>query len=173
MTGKNPLDVLNRLVAEGKISQYGICGDPIIWARSCLPLSHGVDILVALPRRDVSDMGRLLALFKDEGYSEFCDDGLKVEGWNIGLISCSSDLTKEALDRAIERDFDDTNAGRHVRGRIVRAEHFAALKLTTNTPGEWNWVIGMVEDEEVDLDALGDVVSRHNLKERWSSIFSK
>jgi hypothetical protein len=32
-------------------------------------------------------MERLLALLKDEGYSEFGDYGLKVEGWNIGLIA--------------------------------------------------------------------------------------
>ena len=65
MIEKNALDVLNRLVAEGKISQYAIAGNQRTWTRIGRPLTDAVDILLALPRKptmDVSDMEPHLGL---------------------------------------------------------------------------------------------------------------
>lgn len=173
MTEKNALDVLNRMAVEGRIGQYAIAGDPIAWKEINSILTECVDVLLSLPPASEpghSDMERLLALLKKEGYSEFGEYGVKIEGWDIRFVVCASDLAKEALDRAIERRLPISHSDRSVQARILRPEHFAALMLVSNTTMDRNWIACLVEDEEVDLDALHDVIARHDLEHAWRTL---
>jgi len=173
MAEKTALDVLNRMAEEGTIGKYAIAGDQVAWKEIDPVLTECVDVLIALrPTSDSegSAMERLLAILGKEGYSEFGEYGLKIEGWDIRFTVCASDLGKEALDRAIERDLLIPHSNRSVQARILRPEHFAALMLVSNTTKHSYWIACLVEDEEVDLDALRDVIARYDLERAWSGL---
>jgi hypothetical protein len=171
MTEKNALDVLNRMVEEGTIGKYAIASDQIAWKKIDPVLTECVDVLIALRPTSGSESSaieHLLEILAQEGYSEFGDYGLKIQGWDIRFTVCASDLGKEALDRAIERNLLTPHSNRYTQARILRPEHFAALMLQSNTAGDRYWIACLIEDEEVDLDALRDVVARYGLERAWS-----
>jgi hypothetical protein len=105
-----------------------------------------------------------------EGYAEAGGYGLKIEGWGVEFVISVTALDEEALARAIERELPIDHTGRAVRGRILRAEHFAARMLASNSPQYVDWTIALIEDEEVDLDVLDDIVARHGLAQMYENI---
>jgi hypothetical protein len=173
MAEKNALDVLNRMAEEGTIGKYAIAGDQVAWTEIDPILTECVDVLIAMPPTSDSpdsDMARILAILEKEGYSEFGEYGLKIEGWDIRFAVCANDLAGEALDQAIERNLLIPHSKRSVQARILRPEHFAALMLQSNTAKDRYWIACLVEDEEVDLDALRDVIARYDLERAWSGL---
>jgi hypothetical protein len=153
--------------------KYAIASNQVAWKEIDPVLTACIDILISLPpTSDLagSQMERLLALLENEGYSESGEYGLKIEGWDIRFAPCASDLAKEALDRALERRLLIPHSDRTVQARILRPEHFAALMLVSNTTKDRYWIACLVEDEEVDLDALHDVIARYGLEHAWRKL---
>jgi hypothetical protein len=124
------------------------------------------------PNRRAAPANRdtLLTIFESEGYAEPAQYGLKIEGWGVEFVISATTLDEEALARAIERELPIDHTGRAVRGRILRAEHFAARMLASNSPQYLDWAIALIEDEEVDLDVLDDIAARHGLERTYQQL---
>lgn len=72
-------------------------------------------------------------------------------------------LIEEALDQAIETRFEQTMT------RVMSAEHLVAIMLQTGRLKDYARIQQFLAQGVVDLEKLGEVVSRHNLDEKWNT----
>ena len=70
-------------------------------------------------------------------------------------------LLAEALSQAVEIEFKKTPT------RVMRAEHLVAVMLETGRAKDLARIIQFLEEGAVELSALGRVLARHGLAEKW------
>jgi hypothetical protein len=100
----------------------------------------------------LSDLG-----YKTQG------ETIDIESWPVQFLPVFNPLVEEALDQAIETKFEQTMT------RVMSAEHLVAIMLQTGRLKDFARMQQFLEQGVVDLGKLGDVVSRHNLDEKWNA----
>ena len=171
---KQTLEVINRMEADGIIGRYAIGGAVAAYNYVEPSVTDDLDILVsfdaATPEQPPSGLIVLSPIFsylKDKGYSEFRKEGLVIEGWPVQFLPVATDLDAEALASAEEVEIETDPSGGSVQTRVLRPEHIVATALRVDRPRDRIRITQFLDEEAVELDALCDVLDRHDLRGAW------
>jgi hypothetical protein len=176
---KQTLEVINRLKADGIIAEYAIAGAVAAFNYVEPAVTDDLDILVSLdaspgqPQPGLITLSPILTYLKDKGYAEFRKEGIVIEGWPVQFLPEASDLDAEALARAEEVDVEINPSEGSVRTRVLRAEHLVAMALRVDRPKDRIRVMQFLDENAVDLNALGDVIDRHGLRRTWRAFCTR
>jgi hypothetical protein len=152
------------MVDDRVITQYAI-GGAVAAIFYIEPINtNDLDIFFA-----ASDVGSGLTVLEplykylsDLGY-ESQGETIDIESWPVQFLPVFNLLIEEALDQAIETKFEQTMT------RVMSAEHLVAIMLQTGRLKDYARIQQFLEQGVVDLGKLGDVVSRHNLDQKWNA----
>jgi hypothetical protein len=164
---KKTFEVINQMVADGAIANYAIAG--AIGAMFYVePFStEDLDAFVLTPQdRLVTELPGWDYL-KARGYTEIRKEGIVVEGWPVQFIPVNNSLEREAYLNAQDLDYDG------VIVRVVLPEHLVAIMLKVGRLKDLARVEMFLTQEEVDLDALEDILRRHGLYDKWAEFKKK
>jgi len=156
------LAVINKLEQDGVIGGYAI-GGAVAATRYIEPIqTYDLDIFVILP---VSTSGLLTIApiyshLKQMGYAPKAEFVI-IEGWAVQFLPVYDNLTEEALEQAVQIDFDS------VPTRVFAAEHLAAIMLNTGRPKDHARLVQFFEFDAVNRATLENIIDRHGLNTKW------
>jgi len=166
---KRTLEMINRMQADGIVSNYAIGG--AVGATFYLEpgATLDVDIFLNLP----ATSGVLLVTLEPV-YEYLKAQGSHVEGehivlgdWPVQFLPVSDELEKEGLREAIETEVEG------VKTRVMSAEHLVAIALRTGRPKDYARILQFLEQDAVDKDKLKVILRRHRLMPRLEQFESK
>jgi len=177
MTLRKTIEVITELATSGAIQRYAITGAVAALNYVQPALTEDLDILVSFAHFERRRSGLILLAPIEQalaamGYTERADVGFMIEGWPVQFIPAASDLDEEALDRAIEVEVDLTGEP-PLKARCLRAEHIVAIAVKLGRLKDLARVQAFLDEGAVNLDALRDVLERHNLMNNWLSFCAK
>lgn len=158
------LKVINDMQAAGVFGRYAIGG--AVGATFYLePMpTMDVDVFVAIH----PETGSLIITPKPiydyltaRGYTAV-GEALKVEDWLVQFLPPTGALAEEAIARARPVDVEG------VRTFVFTAEHLVAVALETGRPKDKARILQFIEAKVVDQKALEEILSRHQMLEKWS-----
>lgn len=166
MTLRKTLEVIADLQRAGVLKTYAIAGAVAATAHVEAVSTIDVDVFVA-----VSDFGRrpsglivtgpIDEALAKRGYTDRRDEGIMVEGWPVRFLPASNPLEAEAMERAELFPVDGAEV------RVLGAEYVVAIALNTGRMKDHARIEQFLELKAVDYAALKDVLTRHNLIEKW------
>jgi hypothetical protein len=159
------LRVLNRMVKDGVIGQYAI-GRAVAAIFYIEPINtNDLDIFfhVKEPKAGLDILAPLYEYLSDLGYKGQ-REAIDIEGWPVQFLPVFNRLLEEAVEQAKEVRFQRTKT------RVMQAEHLVAIMLQTGRPKDHARIAEFVEHEVVDPDRLADVLTRHNLMNKWKTL---
>lgn len=166
---KRTLEIINRMQADGIISNYAIGGavGATFYLEPAATLD--VDIFLNLP---ATSGGLLVTL--EPAYEYLKAQGSHAEGehivlgdWPVQFLPVSDELEKEGLREAIETEVEG------VKTRVMSAEHLVAIALRTGRPKDYARILQFLEQDAVDKDKLKVILRRHRLMPRLKQFESK
>lgn len=163
---RDTLAVINELEAEGIIRKYAIGGAIGVLFYAEPTFTEDLDIFCYLPQREGSllvSLGPVYDYLHKRGY-ETRAEHIEIEGVLVQFLEPATDLVKEALDNAVERDFDG------VRTRVFQYEHLLAIMAETGRPKDKTRINEALESAEPDSEKLNETLKRHDLLDRWTKI---
>ena len=158
---KETFAVINQMVADGAIKNYAVAG--AIGAMFYVePFStEDLDVFVLTPEdRLVIDLPGWEYL-KARGYTEIRKEGIVVEGWPVQFMPVNNPLEREAYLNAQQLDYDGLSV------RVVLPEHLVAIMLKVGRRKDLARVEMFLTQKEVNIDALEDILQRHELMNKW------
>ena len=164
---KKALRLANEMERKGIIGKYAIGGaiGTIYWTEAYA--TKDLDLFLRLP---VSSGGLLLMPFMSylaqKGYP-FTAQYVKIGTLMVDFVGVYNPLTEEALDNAVEVTVYD------VPTRVFSPEYLAAIALQTGRIQDFEKVIKLYREGNVDKKYLGTIIKRHNLLRRWNEFKRK
>jgi len=164
---KATLTVINQMQADGVIAQYAVGGavgatfylEPVV--------TLDIDIFISF-----QSAGSLISL--SPIYDYLTARGFKaekeyiiIEGWPVQFLPAGTALVEEALEQAVETEFDN------VRVRVMTAEHLAAIALQTGRAKDFSRILQFVERGVLIPEKLDLILSRHGLLLKWEQFGNK
>lgn len=160
---KDTLEVINRMQADGVISQYAIGG--AVGATFYLEPAATVDLdlFVTLPGGGglLVSLSPIYEYLKSRGGTEQ-DEYIVVEGWPVQFLTPGNALQLEALDQAASTSVEGIST------RVISAEHLVAIALETGRAKDHIRILQFVEQKQVDQGTLKSILERHGLSAKWS-----
>jgi hypothetical protein len=150
------------MVAEGVIENYAVAG--AIGAMFYVePFStEDIDVFVFTPdNHSVLEIPGIEYL-KARGYTEWRKEGIVIEDWPVQFIPVAHPLEREAYLNAQEKDVEGISV------RVVLPEHLVAIMLQVGRLKDLARVEMFLTQNEVDVDALEEILHRHGLMDRWN-----
>ena len=177
MSLRKTIEVITKLAQQGTIERYAIAGAVAALNYIEPTLTDDLDVLVSVAHFEKRQFGLILLApiekaLADMGYTERTDVGYMIDGWPVQFLPVASELDEEALERAIDVDIDLTGE-QPLKARCLRAEHVVAMAVKLGQLKDLARVQAFLEQEAVDLDALRDVLQRHNLMSSWMGFCAK
>jgi hypothetical protein len=157
------LRILNELVGRKLVESYAIGGAMAAFFYAEAVVTEDLDAFVLI----ASSPGALVTLtpvydyLKSRGAVEQREH-LVLAGTLVQLIPAYDALTEEAVRQAVERRIGQTPT------RVVRAEHLIAIALKTGRAKDHARIALLLEEADIDSALLTDILSRHELLERWN-----
>ena len=152
--------MLNEMVADGVVENYAVAG--ALGAMFYVEAFSTKDLDVFVPTQ-----GRLIIelpefeYLKSRGYTEFENEGIVVEGWPVQFLPTTTPLEREAYLKSQVIDVQG------IPVRVARPEHLVAIMLSVGRQKDIARIAMFLSQDAVDVSALEDVISRHNLSEKW------
>ncbi|MEK7951735.1 hypothetical protein [Luteolibacter soli] len=109
----------------------------------------------------ILDPRPVLNYFKSKGYKE-SDDRILIGGWPVQFLPPRGKLEEEAMRNAITLEDD---AGPPLR--VFSAEYIAAVALKTGRAKDFSRLLQFWESAALDRSQFKEIVSRHELTEKW------
>jgi hypothetical protein len=168
---KSAFQIINGMVADGIIRKYAVAGAVAALNYIEPTVTEDLDILVSLNEfqsgaSGIATIGPLISYLGDRGYTTFKKEGIVIEGWPVQFLPVANDLDAEGLNQAVEVEIVGSAAP--IKITTLRAEHIVATALNIGRPKDRERILRFLEEKVVDLKALQDVLSRHNLLQAWS-----
>ena len=154
--------ILNELEGTGLVTRYAIGGAMAALFYSEAVVTEDMDafILLAAPVSGLITLTSIYDFLKARGATEKREH-LVIAGTLVQIIPSYDELTREAVEKAVERQLGQTST------RVMRAEHLIAIALKTGRAKDHARVAMLLEEAEVDAAALTDILQRHGLLEKW------
>ena len=86
---------------------------------------------------------------------------INIERWPVQFLPIFKPLIEEAVEQANETKYNQTPV------RVIRAEHLVAIMFDTGRPKDYARITRFLEDDVIDRDAFMDILSRHDLDDKW------
>ena len=157
-------DVLEELTAEGILGNYAIGGATAAGFHGEPFATMDVDVFVFLKGEGDSLLVSLEPLFKSlktKGFDSFEEEALMIHGLPVQFLTAAGALEEEAVTQAMIVEWEDH------RMRVMRPEHLAAIALTVGRPKDRARVVYLVSLENFDRVRFREILSRHDLTDRW------
>jgi hypothetical protein len=177
MSLRSTIAAVAKLAEAGAFRQYAIAGAVAALNYIEPTLTEDLDILVSIAHFETRPSGLILLTpiekaLADMGYTERTDVGYMIDGWPVQFLPVASALDEEALQKAIEVDIALTGAP-PLKARCLRAEHLVAIAVRLGRLKDLARVQAFLEQGAVDLSALKDVLTRHDLIAEWLRFCAK
>jgi hypothetical protein len=167
-TVKATLELINRMQAEGVISQYAIGG--AVGATFYLEPSATVDIdvFVILPTAPGSSLVSLSPIYEFLRKQGCAEQGeyVVIGDWPVQFLPAGNALEEEALAEAQRTEVEG------VPTYVMSAEHLIAIALRTGRPKDHNRVLQFLEQGAYDAVKLKSVLQRHDLNSKWKRVIA-
>lgn len=160
------LRVINALEAEKIIGRYAIGGAVGVIFYAEPTVTFDLDIFCYLQHTEggLINLGPLYDyLVGKKGY-EAKGEHIVIEGVPVQFLEPGTDLVKEALDNAIERDF----AG--VPTRVFSYEYLLAIMVETGRNKDKSRIAHALESATPDMATLNQILAKHGLVNKWAKI---
>lgn len=164
---KKALRMANDMEKKGIIGKYAIGGaiGTIYWTEAYS--TKDLDLFLRLP---VSS-GRLslmpfMSYLAKKGYP-FSDQYVKIGTLMLDFVGVYNPLTEEALDNAVEVTVYN------VPTRVFRPEYLAAIALQTGRIQDFEKVIRLYRESNLDERYFEKIIKEHNLSRRWNEFKKK
>jgi hypothetical protein len=156
------LKILNELEAAGLVQRHAIGGAMAAYFYSEAVVTEDLDTFVLLPpTSSVLTLTPVYDFLKARGAVERREH-LVLAGTLLQVIPAYDSLTEEAVQQSVERRVGETPT------RVMRAEHLIAIALKTGRAKDRARVALLLEEADVDDDALMDILQRHDLLAKWN-----
>ena len=158
------LAVVNQLELDGVIGRYAV-GGAVAATRYIEPIqTYDLDVFVTLPAAPsgLLTITPIYSHLKQMGYEPKAEF-IIIEGWAVQFLPVYDNLTEEALEQAIQIDFDS------VPTRVFTAEHLAAIMLNTGRPKDHARLVQFFEFDAANRATLKNIIDRHDLNTKWDS----
>jgi hypothetical protein len=155
------LAILNELEAAGLVERYAIGGAMAAFFYAEAVVTEDLDAFVLFKTSGgLVTLTPIYDFLKQRGAIEEREH-LWLAGTLVQLIPAYDALTEEAVRDAVEKTVGPT------RTRVMQVEHLIAIALKTGRPKDHTRVALLLEEAEVDDARLRDVLTRHQLPDRW------
>jgi hypothetical protein len=165
---KKTLQVVNRMQEEGLFLRYAV-GGGIAALFYIEPIAtFDLDIFVILPETKDSLLivSPLYDWIKNEGYQTIKEHVI-IDKIPVQFIPAYSDLVKEAVLEAVEKQYDDVTIN------VISPEYLIAIMLDTNRPKDRERILMMLEEAEISEDRLLEVLKKHELLPSYTEFKKK
>jgi len=159
------LRIINDLEKEGTIGKYAIGGaiGAMFYAEPAA--TYDLDIFCYLPHSGLLiDLGPLYKALADKGYFPNKEEQIVIEGIPVQFLVPPPGLVEEALEQA----GDVVAFG--VPTRVFTYEHLLAIMVETGRSKDIGRISGCLESRQPDEGRLKDILVRHKLFDKWSTI---
>lgn len=163
MTIAKTIAVLNRMQADGVITDYAIGG--AVGATFFIEPAATLDVDVfvhfeTLPGSLLISPKPIFDHLSSKGY-RIEGEYVHVEGWPVQFLPPDGPLIEEALDEAVSTEVYG------VPTRVFSAEHLVAIALKTGRAKDKARIVQFIESGVLDADRLQAILGRHDLLDRW------
>jgi hypothetical protein len=159
---KAALQVLNGLVHDGIIQNYGIGGamGAMFYAEPVNTID--LDVFVLLPEADsgLLSLSALYEALQSRGHKAEAEY-IVVDDIPIQFLPAYNSLLEEALQHAVELLYDDVPAS------VLRVEYLLAICVQTGRAKDRARVSTLLEQADVNTEYLHSILERHDLTEKW------
>jgi hypothetical protein len=160
------LKIINQMQADGVIGKYAIGG--AVGASFYLEPTSSLDIdifisfknLASNPLDPLRPIYDYLIPFGGKPDKEH----IWLKGWLIQFLPAEDALHEEALSESVQTDV------RGVKTWVMTAEHLIALALRLGRPKDVARVGRFIEIGYYDQNKLNNILSTHNLIDKWKQI---
>jgi len=161
------LQMANEMERKGIIGKYAI-GEAIgtiYWTEAYA--TKDLDLFLRLP----SISGGLLLMpfmnyLAEQGYS-FTAQYVNVGNLMVDFLGVYNPITEEALDNAVEIEVYD------IPSRVFRPEYLLAIALQTGRVQDFQKVIKLFEQSQLDEKYLEKIIEQHELTGKWNEFKRK
>lgn len=157
------IQVLNRMQADGVIEKYAI-GGGIAAIRYLEPYeTDDVDVFISpviLSQSGLVSLEPIYTYLKKLGY-DAVKEGVVIGDWLVQFVPVFNSLQEEAVERAQRVPFGEEYTS------LFSAEHLAAELLRSGRSQDYARTIGLIESEQMDMEAFREILRRHDLQEKW------
>jgi hypothetical protein len=166
---KSTLEVINRMQAEGVITDYALGG--AVGATFYLEPVATLDIDVFIIPKSPPQSG-LISLSPIYNFLDSCGyhaekEYVLVQGWPVQFLTPSDALDEEAVRQAIKTEVEGA------RTKVISAEHLTAIALRTGRAKDFARILQFIESGVLDPTKLDQVLRRHGLLDKWESFGAK
>lgn len=157
---------LNWLKKEGLIADYAIGGAVAAQAYIEVSSTVDVDVFVFFTGPDANSLAPLSSISPKLLARGAKWDGqyFVIGGWKVQILPGGDQLTDDAIQSAIGKNF-----GEGVVGRIMQAKYLAALALRTGRDKDYPRVDEFLRRRAVTVDELRSLIEQHGLQAGWAT----
>jgi len=160
---RETLHYLSQIRELGVIDDYAV-GDAMAATFYIEPITtFDLDVFVMLPQEKDSPLFSLAPLYEHLRAAGFQEEKecVIINGVPVQFLPAYNPLTEEALEQAVEMDYDD------VKVRVFSAEHLVAIALQTGRSKDKARVHSFVESGILRQEKLLDILRHHGLEAKW------
>lgn len=155
---------LQDMMAKRVISSYAVGGAVAAIFYIEPRETFDLDIFFILSREPSNEFLRLEAIYeyaRQHGF-EVHAEFVEIYGWAVQFLEGYNSLWKEAIEDAIELDFEDVTA------RVISPEYLAAMMVETGRRKDWLRLSDFLEAEALDFEQFLKVLQKHDLEDKWN-----
>lgn len=156
------IQVINKMKDDGVIENYAI-GGAIAAMFYIDPFNtEDLDIFFAIRGAEgaLDFLSPIYEYLTERGY-QIEGVMINIEGWPVQFLPLYKPLVEEAVENAVETDYNKTPV------RVMRPEHLVAIMLDTGRPKDYARITRFIEAGAVDMESLTDILSRYELETKW------
>jgi len=165
MDYKKVIEELNEMEAAGVIGKYAIGGAV---ATTFYPVeatrTEDIDIFVVLKTgagHPLEPLREIFSYLRGKGYVVDALGYAVIGGWKVQFLPPTSPLDEEALAESVEHQLDGLPT------RVFSLEHLTAIALKVGRPKDKERIIEFRKSASLDVQRLSEILTRHQLMERW------
>ena len=159
---KDVARLLNDLRASGIVINYALFGATAQMRYTEPVATYDADVLIAVPAPDRLDLLEPIYAFCAARGFHPEGEAIRVGTWPVQFIPVFDGLTRDALEHADTVDFEGEPL------RVVRADHLAAIALSTGRAKDFARILSLLEGESVTIEEIARLAEKHGLVEAWS-----
>jgi len=160
-------ELLNEMRAVGVISEYALFGAIAQMRYTQAVATLDADILIAVPSLERLDVLKPVYDFCAAKGFRAEGEAIRVGAWPVQFIPVFNALTREALEQAEDGAFEG------VPFRVVRADHLAAIALSTGRAKDHARIVSLLESGSVSREDITQLAARHGLADAWRRFQSR
>jgi hypothetical protein len=153
--------LLNEMNAAGVINNYALFGATAQMRYTEPVATLDADVLVGVPPPErLNVLAPIYSFCAQKGYAPE-GEAVRIGAWPVQFVPAFNALVTEAMEQADTADFEG------IPMRVVRADHLAAIALSTGRAKDYTRILALLESGSTSTKEIVRVAERHKLLEQW------